>query len=53
MQNLLNRGISCRRGIMAIRRELPYRQEQWDHRLPVTNRVTDTAVLLPLFHHMQ
>ncbi len=53
MQGLLNRGISSRRGIMAIHREAPYRQTApWDARLPVTNRVTDTAVILPLFHDM-
>jgi len=52
MQELLNRGISSRRGIMAIHRELPYRNKEWDSRLPVTNRVTDTAIILPLFHDM-
>jgi perosamine synthetase len=52
MEELLNRGISSRRGIMAIHRELPYVEKQWEHRLPVTNLVTDTAVILPLFHDM-
>ena len=37
---------------MAIHRELPYRREEWDRRLPVTNLVTDTAIILPLFHEM-
>lgn len=52
MQELLNRGVSSRRGIMAIHRESPYRSEKWDFRLPVTNLVTDTTVILPLFYEM-
>ena len=52
MQELLDRGISSRRGIMAIHREAPYRNEKWDVGLPVTNLVTDTAVILPLFFEM-
>lgn len=52
MQELLNRGISSRRGIMAIHRELPYFSHQWDSRLPVTNLVAETTVILPLFHQM-
>ncbi len=52
MQELLNRGVSSRRGIMAIHRELPYRSEKWDVELPVTNLVTDTALVLPLFCEM-
>lgn len=52
MQELLNRGVSSRRGIMAIHREAPYRSGRWDARLPVTNLVTDTTLVLPLFHDM-
>ncbi len=52
MQELLDQGISSRRGIMAIHREVPYRNDDWDVRLPVTNRVTDTGLILPLFHEM-
>lgn len=52
MQELLDRGVSSRRGIMAIHRELPYRNPLWDDRLPVTNLVTDTTMVLPLFHEM-
>ena len=51
MQELLDRGISSRRGIMAIHREAPYRGD-WDSLLPVTNLVTDTTMILPLFHEM-
>jgi perosamine synthetase len=52
MQELLDRGISTRRGIMAIHREAPYRSDEWDRQLANTNLVTDTAVVLPLFHEM-
>lgn len=52
MQQLLDRGVHSRRGIMAIHRELPYRNPRWDALLPVTNRVTDNAVVLPLFFEM-
>lgn len=52
MQRLLEKNISSRRAIMAIHRELPYRSEQWETALPKTNLVTDTALILPLFHQM-
>jgi len=52
MQGLLTRGVSSRRGIMAIHRERPYRDENWDKRLPVTNLVTESALVLPLFYEM-
>jgi perosamine synthetase len=51
MQKLLDRGVSTRRGIMAIHREAPYRGD-WDKLLPVTNMVTDSAIILPLHHEM-
>jgi perosamine synthetase len=52
MQELLDRGVSSRRGIMAIHRELPYRSQKWHGGLPVTNLVTDSAIILPLFCEM-
>jgi dTDP-4-amino-4,6-dideoxygalactose transaminase len=52
MQELLDRGISSRRGIMAIHREAPYRSARWEASLPVTNLVTETGLILPLFHEM-
>lgn len=52
MQVLLEKNISTRRAIMAIHREVPYRSERWDAVLPQTNMVTDTALILPLFHQM-
>jgi dTDP-4-amino-4,6-dideoxygalactose transaminase len=52
MQYLLDRGVSSRRGIMAIHREPPYRTAKWDSLLPVTAAVADTTMILPLFHDM-
>jgi dTDP-4-amino-4,6-dideoxygalactose transaminase len=52
MQELLDRHISTRRGIMAIHREAPYCGACWDAELPVTNLVVETGVILPLFHEM-
>ncbi len=52
MQELLSRGVASRRGIMAIHREVPYRDGAWEPRLPVTNMVTDTSLVLPLFFEM-
>ena len=52
MQDLLDKGISSRRGIMAIHRELPYRDAKSDAGLATTSLVADTALVLPLFHEM-
>lgn len=53
MQELLDHGVSSRRGIMAIHRELPYRNPAADARLPETNLVADTSIILPLFYEMR
>ena len=52
MQQLLDRGISTRRGIMATHREAPYRDGRWDNELPETNSATDDCIIFPLFHQM-
>ena len=52
MQQMLEKNISTRRAIMAIHREIPYRSERWEKSLPKTDIVTDTALILPLFHDM-
>jgi dTDP-4-amino-4,6-dideoxygalactose transaminase len=52
MQTLLEQNISTRRSIMAIHREAPYRSPRWETTLPVTNHVTETGFILPLFHEM-
>lgn len=51
MQALLDRGISTRRGIMSIHREVPYRGLS-NRSLPVTNMLTDSTIILPLHHEM-
>jgi perosamine synthetase len=52
MQTLLEQNISTRRSIMAIHREAPYRSPRWETALPVTNHVTETGFILPLYHEM-
>jgi perosamine synthetase len=52
MQELLARGISTRRGIMASHLERPYRDSKWDQLLPETTAAADETMILPLFHHM-
>jgi perosamine synthetase len=52
MQHLLQKQISTRRAIMAIHRELPYRSERWKSCLPHTELVTDSGLILPLFHQL-
>jgi perosamine synthetase len=53
MQELLDHGIASRRGIMAIHREVPYQDQETGARLPETNVVTDTSIILPLFYEMK
>lgn len=53
MQELLDQGVSTRRGIMAIHRERSYHDARWDGRLPETDLVADTAIILPLFYEMR
>jgi dTDP-4-amino-4,6-dideoxygalactose transaminase len=52
MQAMLDRGISTRRGVMAIHRERPYADPSWDVRLPETDKAADQAIILPLFDQM-
>ena len=52
MQELLELGISTRRAIMAIHREAPYRASALDEQLPNTSLVTDSGLILPLYHQM-
>lgn len=47
---LASAGISARRGIMASHRQPPYRHLPAD--LPVTERLTDGTLILPLFHQL-
>jgi dTDP-4-amino-4,6-dideoxygalactose transaminase len=51
LRRLADAGISARRGIMAAHLEPAY--AQGDHiSLPVTERLTENSVILPLFHDM-
>jgi len=52
MQELLDRGISTRRGIMAIHREAPFQDDRWEATLHETKAACDSTVILPLFHEM-
>jgi dTDP-4-amino-4,6-dideoxygalactose transaminase len=52
MQALLDRGISTRRGVMAIHREAPYRDARWDLELVHTNMATDYSIIFPMFHQL-
>lgn len=47
---LADAGISARRGIMAAHRQPPYRHLPAD--LPVTERLTDGTLILPVFHQL-
>ena len=47
---LADAGVSARRGIMAAHRQAPYRGLTAD--LPVTERLTDGTLILPLFHQL-
>jgi len=44
--------ISARRGIMAAHRQLPYRGLAEPGSLPVTERLTDNTLILPLYHEL-
>jgi perosamine synthetase len=52
MQKLLDHGISTRRGIMAIHREMPYLASNSENELHQTNLITDNTIILPLFYAM-
>jgi dTDP-4-amino-4,6-dideoxygalactose transaminase len=47
---LADAGVSARRGIMAAHRQPPYKHLPAD--LPVTDRLTDSTLILPLYHQL-
>jgi dTDP-4-amino-4,6-dideoxygalactose transaminase len=51
MQNLLDRGISSRRGIMCAHRELPYQDARNVH-LHESENAQDRSIVLPLYPQM-
>jgi dTDP-4-amino-4,6-dideoxygalactose transaminase len=52
LEALAMAGISARRGIMAAHRQPPYRELTPAAGLPVTERLTDNTLILPLFHQL-
>lgn len=50
LEALANADISARRGIMAAHRQPPYRDLTPEAGLPVTERLTDRTLILPVFH---
>jgi perosamine synthetase len=52
MQNLLDRGIATRRGIMCSHREKPYASEKQLHDLRQSELAQDQTILLPIYAQM-
>jgi dTDP-4-amino-4,6-dideoxygalactose transaminase len=53
LEALADADISARRGIMAAHRQPAYRdRDVGDSPLPVTERLTDNTLILPLFHQL-
>jgi dTDP-4-amino-4,6-dideoxygalactose transaminase len=52
LEALAHADISARRGIMAAHRQPPYGRLAPEGTLPVTERLTDGTLILPLFHTM-
>jgi dTDP-4-amino-4,6-dideoxygalactose transaminase len=52
IQELLDAGIAARRGIMAAHRERAYADVYGPQSLPISERASDTSLLLPLFPQM-
>ncbi|MBB4382506.1 dTDP-4-amino-4,6-dideoxygalactose transaminase [Bradyrhizobium sp. SBR1B] len=52
MQNLLDKGIATRRGIMCSHRELPYAKAAQRHDLRQSELAQDRAILLPIYAQM-
>ncbi|MFE6735656.1 DegT/DnrJ/EryC1/StrS family aminotransferase [Microbacterium sp. NPDC057650] len=50
LEMLAHADISARRGIMASHRQPPYRDLTPEAGLPVTERLTDRTLILPVFH---
>jgi dTDP-4-amino-4,6-dideoxygalactose transaminase len=50
LEALAHAGISARRGIMSSHRQRPYRDLTPARGLPITERLTDRTLILPLFH---
>ena len=53
MQNLLDNGISARRGIMTTHRESAYDEDHKSALLPVSENLADNSILIPLYVPME
>jgi len=51
-QTLLDAGVSAKRGVMAIHRERSYTETYGRQSLPLTEKASDSSLLLPLFPQM-
>ena len=49
MQELMDRGIATRRGIMTAHRETAYKETHGDVSLPVSEDLQDNSIILPLY----
>lgn len=52
MQEMLNRGVATRRGIMCAHREDFYKEAQWNEALPHSETEQDRRLILPLYVQM-
>jgi dTDP-4-amino-4,6-dideoxygalactose transaminase len=52
LSRLARADISARRGIMSAHRQPPYASSVQAGQLPMTDRLTDNTIILPLFHQM-
>lgn len=52
LEALASADISARRGIMATHRQPPYRELTPEGGLPVTERLNDATLILPVFHQL-
>jgi dTDP-4-amino-4,6-dideoxygalactose transaminase len=52
MQDLLDHGISTRRGVMCSHREAPYAHAKLAHGLPHSEAAQDHCILLPIYTQM-
>jgi dTDP-4-amino-4,6-dideoxygalactose transaminase len=52
LSRLASADISARRGIMSAHRQPPYASSVQPGQLPMTDRLTDNTIILPLFHQM-
>jgi dTDP-4-amino-4,6-dideoxygalactose transaminase len=52
LTRLASADISARRGIMSVHRQPPYAPTAQAGQLPMTERLSDNTIILPLFHQM-